>query len=89
MAKGYNQRPRVDYKETFSLMVKSATIRIVPSITVMNGWGLRQMDINNAFLHGELNELFIYINPLGSKIKSKPNHVCRLCKVIYGLKQAL
>lgn len=57
VVKGYNQCPSVDYKETFSLVVKPGTIRVVLSIAVMNGWDLRQMDVNNVFLNDELNEI--------------------------------
>jgi hypothetical protein len=64
VAKGYNQRPGVDYKETFSLVVKPATVRTVLNIAVMNGWSLRQMDVNNAFLHGMLSET-VYIAASG------------------------
>ena len=48
VAEGYDQRLGIDYKETFSLVVKSATIRTVLSIVVMKGWDLRQMDVNNV-----------------------------------------
>ncbi|KAL6329180.1 hypothetical protein AAG906_014788 [Vitis piasezkii] len=88
VAKGYNQRPDLYYKETSSPEVKPATIRTVLSIVVVNGWDLRQMDVNNAFLHGALSEIVYMMQPSGFKDPSKPNHVCRLKKAIYGLKQA-
>ena len=56
VAKGYNQRLDVDYKENFSPVIKPTTIIFVLSIVVMNGWVLRQLNINNAFLNGELSE---------------------------------
>lgn len=88
VAKGYNQRPGVDYKETFSPVVKLATIRTLLSVTVMNGWVLKQMDVNNAFLHEKLTEIVYMMQPPSFKDMSKPDRVCRLKKAIYGLKQA-
>jgi len=88
VAIGYNQRPCVDYKQTFSPVVEPATIRTILSLAVMHSWDLRQLDVNNAFLNGELTEIFFMVQPSGFKDLSKPDHVCRLKKAIYGLKQA-
>ena len=56
VAKGYNQRLGLDYIKTFSLVVKPTTVYLVLSIVVSHGWQLRQLDVNNAFLQGTLNE---------------------------------
>ncbi|KAA8528866.1 hypothetical protein F0562_036221 [Nyssa sinensis] len=88
VAKGYNQRPRLDYKETFNPAVKPATIRAVISIAVMKGWQIRQLDVNIAFLNRELTETIFMVQPPGFKDPFQPHHVCQLRKAIYGLKQA-
>jgi hypothetical protein len=56
VAKGFKQRYGIDYEDTFSLVVKSATIRLVLSISLSKGWSLRQLDVKNAFLHGVMEE---------------------------------
>lgn len=87
IAKGFHQRPDVDYYETFSLVIKHATIRPVLGIVVAKDWSLQQLDVNNAFLQGPLDEEVYMLPPPGLEDKEKPYHVCHLKKAVYRLKQ--
>jgi len=88
VAKGFKQRYGIDYEDTFSPVVKAATIRLVLSLAVSRNWSLRQLDVQNAFLHGYLDEEVYMKQPPGYDDKSKPNYIFRLDKALYGLKQA-
>jgi hypothetical protein len=54
VAKGYHQQPGLDFTETFSPVVKASTIRLVLSLAITWQWTIRHIDIQNAFLHGQL-----------------------------------
>lgn len=56
VARDYTQQPGFDFKETFSPVVKPTTTRVVLTIALLNQWPIKQLDVNNAFLNGELEE---------------------------------
>jgi hypothetical protein len=88
LAKGYAQTYGIDYEETCSPVAKMIIVRVIIVMAVVKGWSLHQMDVKNAFLHGDLQEELYIEQPPSYVDQTHLNLVCRLKKALYGLKQA-
>ena len=88
VAQGYTQVEGVDFDESFALVARLESIRILLSVVCIINFKLYQMDMESAFLNGLLNEEVFVEQPTGFQDPHFPNHVLRLKKLLYGLKQA-
>ena len=73
--RGFTQKYGIDYQEVFSPVVKMATIRSIITLAASKGWQLFQLDANNDFIHGDLDEEVYMEAPKGIFNPSKK--VCR------------
>uniref|UniRef100_H3GB73 Reverse transcriptase Ty1/copia-type domain-containing protein n=1 Tax=Phytophthora ramorum TaxID=164328 RepID=H3GB73_PHYRM len=88
VAKGFSQKYGIDYDETFAPVAKFTSIRIVLSLAAKYGLKLHQMDVKTAFLDGVLDEDIYMAQPDGYVNEDHPDHVCKLKRSLYGLKQS-
>ncbi|GJW53170.1 retrovirus-related pol polyprotein from transposon TNT 1-94 [Tanacetum coccineum] len=88
VAQGYNQQEGIDYDETYALVARLESIRILLAYACALDFKLFQMDVKSAFLNGFINEDVYVAQPLGLIDFEKPDHVYKLKKALYGLKQA-
>ncbi|RDX81899.1 hypothetical protein CR513_37377, partial [Mucuna pruriens] len=88
VAKGYTQTYGIDYEETFAPIEKMNIVRAIISLAAHFGWNLQQFDVKNVFLHIDLEEeIYMEIPPVFYSHNEK-NKICKLKKVLYGLKQS-
>jgi hypothetical protein len=87
VAKGYLQRPGVDFGETFAPTAKWATLRVILAIAAFEDLELESVDISSAFLNGDIDTEIYMTQPEGFEQRG-PEWVNRVWKGLYGLKQA-
>ncbi|GJR41542.1 retrovirus-related pol polyprotein from transposon TNT 1-94 [Tanacetum coccineum] len=88
VARGYRQEEGIDFEESFALVARLEAIRIFLAFAAHMNMVVYQMDMKTAFLNGNLREE-VYVSQLDGFVdKDKPNHVYKLKKALYRLKQA-
>jgi hypothetical protein len=89
VAKGFAQRPGVDYTETFAPTARFASLRTVIALAALEDWELESIDISTAFLNGEIDAEVYMKQPEGFEAVGHEGHewVLKLLKGIYGIKQ--
>ncbi|GJT49494.1 retrovirus-related pol polyprotein from transposon TNT 1-94 [Tanacetum coccineum] len=88
VAQSYNQQEGIDYDETYAPVARLESIRILLAYACALDFKLFQMDVKSAFLNGFINEEVYVAQPPGFIDFANPNHVYRLKKALYELKQA-
>lgn len=88
VAQGYSQVQGIDFNETFAPVAKTASIRALLALAAWHGLHVHQMDVDTAFLNGDIDCLIYMQQPPGSVQLGNESKVCLLKKSIYGLKQS-
>jgi len=88
VSQGYTQVEGLDFDEIFAPVVRLESIRLLLGVSCILKFKLFQMDVKRAFLNGYLNEEVYVDQPKGFIDPSFPNHVYKLKKALYSLKQA-
>jgi hypothetical protein len=86
VAKGYTQKKGEDFFDTYSLVARLTTIRVLLSLAASFGLIVHQMDVKTTFLNGELEEEIYMDQPNGFIANGQEGKVCKLLKSLYDLK---
>ena len=88
VAKGFTQLKYIDYFDTFALVARMTSIRLLIALAAIHSLVIHQMDVKTAFLNGDLDEEVYMKQPDGFLVLGQEHKVCKLLKSLYGLKQA-
>ncbi|UYV80953.1 K02A2.6-like, partial [Cordylochernes scorpioides] len=88
VARGFSQKRNVDFFETYSPVINFSVIRMIFALTINKNWYNRHLDVDNAYLYGELNEEIYMSPPDGSNDEKCEGKVLKLNRPIYGLRQS-
>ena len=88
VVKGFRQKEGLDYFDTYSLVTRITSIRMLIALAAVYGHEIHQMDVKTSFLNGEFKEEIYIEQPEGFVVPGKEKKVCKLIKSLYGLKQA-
>jgi hypothetical protein len=88
VAKGYVQRPGIDFTEVFALVARLESVQVLLAVAVHEGWEVHHMDVKSAFLNGDLQEKVYLIQAASFVIEGAEHKVLKLKKALYGLRQA-
>ena len=88
VAQGYDQEERIDFDESFAPVARMEAIRLLLAYATFYGFKLYQIDVKCAFLNGVIDREVCVEQPPGFENKEFPNHVFKLSKALYGLRQA-
>nr|GEV94066.1 zinc finger, CCHC-type [Tanacetum cinerariifolium] len=79
--------PGIDYFDTYALVARISTIRLLIAMASIHNLIIHQMDVKTSFLNGELEEEVYMNQPLGFIMPGNENKVCKLIRSLCGLKQ--
>ncbi|GJT29718.1 calcineurin B-like protein 4 [Tanacetum coccineum] len=86
--KGFRQREGLDYFDTYSLVTRITSIRMILAIAALRNLEVHQIDVKKAFLNGDLEEEIYMNQPEGFMAPGLESKVCRLVKSLYDLRKA-
>jgi hypothetical protein len=88
VARDFVQREGIDFDDTFALVARMESVRLLFALAAQEGWRVHYMDVKSVFLNGDLKEEVYVHQPSGFVIPGKEGKVLHLRKAIYGLWQA-